>query len=126
MIKSQNGTPLRIRDIAEVQQGPKIRLGRIGKAIHRVDGKILDDDDVVEGIVLLRKGADSEATLQGIHAKVRELNDVILPPGVKVVPFLDRSQLVEYTTHTVLGNLRDGIILVAIILFLFLGNFRAL
>ncbi len=124
LIKSQNGTPLRIRDIAEVQQGPKIRLGRIGKAIHRVDGKILDDDDVVEGIVLLRKGADSEATLQGIHAKVRELNDVILPPGVKVVPFLDRSQLVEYTTHTVLGNLRDGIILVAIILFLFLGNFR--
>ena len=124
LIKSQNGTPLRIRDIAEVQQGPKIRLGRIGKAIHRVNGKILDDNDVVEGIVLLRKGADSEATLQGIHAKVSELNDVILPPGVKVVPFLDRSQLVEYTTHTVLGNLRDGIILVAIILFLFLGNFR--
>jgi heavy metal efflux system protein len=124
LIKSQNGTPLRIRDIAEVQQGPKIRLGRIGKAIHRVNGKILDDNDVVEGIVLLRKGADSEATLKGIHAKVKELNEVILPPGVKVVPFLDRSQLVEYTTHTVLGNLRDGIILVAIILFLFLGNFR--
>src|ERR1700742_2453847 len=99
LIKSQSGTPLRMRDIAEVQQGPKIRLGRIGKAIHRVNGKILDDNDVVEGIVLLRKGADSEATLQGIHAKVKELNDVILPPGVKVVPFLDRSQLVEYTTH---------------------------
>src|ERR1700729_1260034 len=124
LIKTQNGTPLRISDIAKVEQGPKIRLGKIGKAIHRVDGKILDDNDVVEGIVLLRKGADSEATLQGIHAKVKELNDVILPPGVKVVPFLDRSQLVEYTTHTVLGNLRDGIILVAIILFLFLGNFR--
>src|SRR6202012_4958187 len=116
LIKSQSGTPLRMRDIAEVQQGPKIRLGRIGKAIHRVDGKILDDNDVVEGIVLLRKGAESEATLNSIHAKVKELNERILPPGVKVVPFLDRSKLVEYTTHTVLHNLTEGILLVALIL----------
>jgi cobalt-zinc-cadmium resistance protein CzcA len=124
VIKSQNGTPLRIGDIAQVQQGPKIRLGKIGKAIHRVDGKIVDNSDVVEGIVLLRKGAESEATLNGIHAKVKQLNEQILPPGVKVVPFLDRSVLVEYTTHTVLHNLTEGIILVAIVLFLFLGNFR--
>jgi cobalt-zinc-cadmium resistance protein CzcA len=124
VVKALNGTPLRIRDIAQVQQGPRIRLGRIGQAIHRVNGKIIDDDDVVEGIVLLRKGAESEATLNGIHAKVQELNDHILPPGVKVVPFLDRSKLVEYTTHTVLHNLTEGIILVSIILFLFLGNMR--
>ena len=106
------------------QQGPKIRLGRIGKAIHRADGKILDNDDVVEGIVLLRKGADSDQVLKDIHAKVEELNTQILPHGVKVVPFLDRSDLVHYTTHTVLHNLTEGIILVAIILFLFLGNVR--
>ncbi|HEY3823111.1 MAG TPA: CusA/CzcA family heavy metal efflux RND transporter [Bryobacteraceae bacterium] len=124
LIKSQNGTPLRISDIAQVQQGPKIRLGKIGKAIHRVDGKILDNEDTVEGIVLLRKGAESEATLNGIHEKVKQLNEQILPPGVKVVPFLDRSKLVEYTTHTVLHNLTEGIILVAIILFIFLGNIR--
>jgi heavy metal efflux system protein len=124
VIKTQNGTPLHISDIAQVQQGPKIRLGRIGKAIHRVDGRILDDDDVVEGIVLLRKGAESEATLNGIHEKVKDLNDHILPPGVKIVPFLDRSKLVEFTTHTVLHNLTEGIILVAIILFIFLGNVR--
>ncbi len=124
VIKAQNGTPLHISDIAQVQQGPKIRLGKIGKAIHRVDGKIIDNDDVVEGIVLLRKGAESEATLNAIHEKVKQLNEQILPPGVKVVPFLDRSQLVEYTTHTVLHNLTEGIILVAIILFLFLGNVR--
>lgn len=124
LIKSQNGTPLRIADVAQVQEGPKIRLGRIGRAIHRVDGKILDNDDAVEGIVLLRKGAESEATLRGIHEKVQELNEQILPPGVKVVPFLDRSKLVEYTTDTVLHNLREGIILVAIVLFLFLGNLR--
>ncbi len=124
LIKSQNGTPLRIGDIAQVEQGPKIRLGRIGKALHRVDGKILDNDDAVEGIVLLRKGAESEATLKGIHEKVKQLNEQILPPGVKVVPFLDRSQLVEYTTHTVLHNLFEGIVLVVLILLLFLGNIR--
>jgi cobalt-zinc-cadmium resistance protein CzcA len=124
VIKSQNGTPLHISDIAQVEQGPKIRLGKIGKAIHRIDGKIIDNDDTVEGIVLLRKGAESEATLDAIHAKVKQLNEQILPPGVKVVPFLDRSKLVEYTTHTVLHNLTEGIILVAIILFLFLGNVR--
>jgi heavy metal efflux system protein len=124
VIKSQNGTPLKISDIAQVAQGSKIRLGRIGRAIHRENGRIVDDDDVVEGIVLLRKGAESEDALNRIHEKVKELNDHILPPGVKVVSFLDRSELVEFTTHTVLDNLRDGIILVAIILFLFLGNAR--
>ncbi len=124
LIKSQNGTPLRISDIAQVQQGPKIRLGKIGKAIHRVDGKILDNDDTIEGIVLLRKGAESEATLDGIHAKVKELNEHLLPPGVKIVPFLDRSKLVAYTTETVEHNLLEGITLVALILFVFLGNVR--
>ncbi len=124
VIKTQNGTPVRIADIASVTQGPKIRLGRIGKAIHRQDGTILDNDDVVEGIVLLRKGANSDETLDAIHAKVEELNDHILPKGVKVVPFLDRSDLVHYTTHTVKHNLAEGIILVALILFLFLGNVR--
>ena len=124
LIKSQNGTPLRIGDIAQVAQGPKIRLGRIGKATHLPDGKILDNDDAVEGIVLLRKGAESEATLKGIHEKVKQLNEQILPPGVKIVPFLDRSQLVQFTTHTVLHNLTEGILLVALILFIFLGNAR--
>jgi cobalt-zinc-cadmium resistance protein CzcA len=124
VLKAQNGTPLRVKDIATVVQGPKIRLGQIGKAIHREDGKIIDDDDVVEGIVLLRKGAESEPTLEAIHKKVDELNNGILPPGVKVVPYLDRSDLVHFTTHTVLHNLTEGIILVVIILFLFLGNVR--
>jgi heavy metal efflux system protein len=124
VITTKNGTALRVMDIATVAQGPKIRLGQIGKAIHRAEGTVLDNDDVVEGIVLLRKGANSDETLAGIHAKVKELNDHILPPGVKVVPFLDRSDLVHYTTHTVLHNLTEGIILVSIILFLFLGNLR--
>src|SRR5713101_3661963 len=124
VIKTQAGTPIRVRDIALVTQGPRIRLGQIGKAIHRADGKILDNGDVVEGIVLLRKGADSDSTLEAIHGKVNELNEHTLPPGVKIVPFLDRSNLVHYTTHTVLHNLTEGILLVALILFLFLGNAR--
>src|SRR5580692_9862798 len=125
VILTKSGTPIRVKDIAVVEQGPKIRLGQFAKAIHRDDGKIVDNDDVVSGIVLLRKGANADDALAGIHAKVKELNDRILPPGVKVVPFIDRSDLVHFTTHTVLHNLTEGILLVVIVLFLFVGNVRA-
>jgi heavy metal efflux system protein len=121
---TKNGTPLHVRDIAVVAQGPKIRLGQFARAIRRDNGKLVDNDDVVSGIVLLRKGADADTALQGLHKKIDELNNVILPAGVKLVPFIDRSDLVHFTTHTVLHNLTEGIILVVIILFLFLGNVR--
>jgi cobalt-zinc-cadmium resistance protein CzcA len=124
VIKAQNGAPLRIKDIAAVTQGPKIRLGQIGRAYHRTDGVVEDDNDVVEGIVFLRKGADTATMLESLHAMVNKLNDHILPPGVKIVPYLDRDDLVHYTTHTVLHNLAEGMILVVIILFIFLGNVR--
>ena len=124
MIKTQSGSAIRVKDIGEVTQAPKIRLGQIGKAIHRADGTVIDDDDVVEGIVLLRKGANADVTLTAIHEKVAELNDQILPPGVKIAPFLDRSNLLHLTTHTVLDNLTVGVLLVSVILFFFLGNFR--
>jgi cobalt-zinc-cadmium resistance protein CzcA len=124
VLTAKNGTPLRVKDIAVVAQGPKIRLGQFARSIHREDGKIIDNDDVVSGIVLLRKGANADEALRGINAKVKDLNDHILPAGVKVVPFIDRSDLVHFTTHTVLHNLTEGIILVVIVLFLFLGNVR--
>src|SRR5580700_388973 len=157
VLKTQSGTALRVKDIASVIQGPKIRLGQIGKtcrfgatppaesgpsfsatdpcvdhadkpgskpSIHHEDGRLIDNDDVVEGIVLLQKGDNSDATLEGIHQKVEELNNHVLPPGVKIIPFLDRSELLHYTTHTVLHNLTEGILLVIVILFLFLGNAR--
>jgi len=126
-LKAQNGTALRVRDVATVQQGAKIRLGQIGKTIPEAKQSrttLLDNPDAVEGIVLLHKGANSDETLVGIHAKVDELNNRVLPKGVKVVPFLDRSDLLGLTTHTVLHNLRDGILLVVLVLFLFLGNLR--
>jgi cobalt-zinc-cadmium resistance protein CzcA len=124
VILTKNGTPLRVKDIAVVVQGPKIRLGQFAKAIHREDGKIIDNDDVVSGIVLLRKGSAADAALDGIHKKVEELNSHILPPGVKIVPFIDRRDLVHFTSHTVLHNLTEGMILVSVVLFLFLGNVR--
>ena len=124
VITARNGTALRVKDIARVEQGPKIRLGQIGRAIHRKEGRIVDNDDTIEGIVLLRKGANADETLTLIHEKVKELNEHSLPPGVKIVPFLDRSDLVHLTTHTVLHNLTEGVLLVSIILFFFLGNVR--
>jgi cobalt-zinc-cadmium resistance protein CzcA len=124
VVKTQNGTPVTVKDIATVTQGAKIRLGQIGRATHRPDGVIVDNPDTVEGIVLLQKGDDSDPVLKGIHDEVDKLNHGILPAGVKVVPFLDRSDLVKYTVETVEHNLSMGMILVAIILFLFLGNVR--
>lgn len=147
LVKTQNGTALRIRDIAVVEQGPKIRLGQISKTYRTENGKLIDNPDVVEGALLMQKGADADPTLRGIEAKVIELNGTeaqpavpggffhrarpavpakhgLLPPGVKVVPFLDRGDLIHLTTHTVLHNLTEGIVLVVIILMLFLGNIR--
>ncbi|GAC1414707.1 MAG: CusA/CzcA family heavy metal efflux RND transporter [Acidobacteriaceae bacterium] len=157
LIKTQSGTPVYVKDIANVVQGARIRLGQVGKtcrfagtppaaagasfsasdpcvdhvdkpgskaAIRHEDGRLIDNDDVVQGIVLMQKGDNSDQTLEGIHKKVDELNSRILPTGVKVIPFLDRSELLHYTTHTVLHNLSEGIALVVVILFLFLGNVR--
>jgi len=124
VLVTKSGTPLRVKDIAVVSQGPKIRLGQFARGIHRENGKIVDNDDVVSGIVLLRKGAAADPALKALHEKIEELNDHILPPGVKIVPFIDRSDLVHFTSHTVLHNLAEGMILVSIILLIFLGNIR--
>ena len=125
MLTTKTGTALRVKDIAEVTQGAKIRLGHMARANHMEDGRIVDEPDVIQGIVLMRKGAEEEATLAAIHKKVDQLNNGILPPGVKVVPMLDRSDLLGFTLNTVLHNLREGMILVTVILFLFLLNVRS-
>ena len=147
VLKTQGGTPLRVSDIAVVEQGPKIRLGQISKTYRVRDGRLIDNPDVVEGALLLQKGANADPALKAIEAKVVELNGTparpaepggifhrarpavparagLLPPGVQIVPFLDRSELIHLTTHTVLHNLTEGIVLVVIILMLFLGNVR--
>ena len=76
LIKTRSGTPIKMKDIATVTQGQRIRLGQIGKAIHRADGVVVDDNDVVEGIVFMRKGADTASTMDGIHIAVQKLNEI--------------------------------------------------
>ena len=125
VLTTKSGTPLRVRDIAEVSQGPKVRLGHEGRAIHRQDGVIVDNDDVIFAQVMMRKGADSGPTLEKLHAKVKQINESILPPGVRMERMIDRSDLLAFTLNTVMHNLVEGMILVTIILFLFLLNARA-
>ncbi|MGA2154134.1 MAG: CusA/CzcA family heavy metal efflux RND transporter [Bryobacteraceae bacterium] len=125
MLTTKSGTPLRVKDIGYVVQGPKIRLGHMARANHMEDGRIIDEPDVIQGGVLMRKGAEEQPTLDAIHQKVYDLNHGILPPGVTVVPMLDRSDLLHFTLHTVMHNLTEGMILVSVILFLFLLNARA-
>ena len=124
LITTKNGTALHVSDLAEVTQGPMIRLGQFGDTYHREDGKLVNNDDVVSGILCLQKGANAQPVLEAVHKEVAQLNSQILPKGVKIVPFIDRSELLKFTTHTVLHNLSEGIVLVVIILFLFLGNAR--
>ncbi len=125
LLTTKNGTAIRVKDIGVVEMGPRIRLGHMARATHRPDGAIVDESDVIQGSVLMLKGAEEGPTLDAVHEKVKQLNDRILPEGVKLIPMLDRSDLLHYTTHTVLDNLGEGMILVTIILFLFLGNVRA-
>jgi cobalt-zinc-cadmium resistance protein CzcA len=125
VLTTKSGTPLRVKDIAEVSQGAKVRLGHEGRAIRREDGKIVDNDDVIFAQVMMRKGADSGPTLEKLHAKVEQLNHGILPPGVTLERMIDRSDLLAFTLDTVLHNLGEGMVLVTIILFLFLLDVRA-
>jgi cobalt-zinc-cadmium resistance protein CzcA len=125
MLTTKSGTALRVKDIAEVAQGPKIRLGHMARANHMEDGRIIDEPDVIQGGVLMRKGAEEQPTLDAIHQKVYDLNHGILPPGVQVIPMLDRSDLLHFTLNTVMHNLIEGMLLVTLILFLFLLNVRS-
>jgi cobalt-zinc-cadmium resistance protein CzcA len=111
------GTPVRVKDVAEVTIGYAPRLGMVGHD---------DDDDVVQGIVLMKYGGQAVPTLEGIKQKVKFIEDNdILPPGMKIEPYYDRGNLTKLTVHTVLENAIVGIALVFIVLVLFLSNARA-
>ncbi len=116
IVGSQNGVPVRIRDIGDVTIGSAPRLGKFG---------FNKSDDSVEGVILMLTGEQTQNVLKGVEAKTKELNESILPPDVKVVPFYDRSDLVRVTTDTVEGNLMRGMILVLIVLIFFLVSGRA-
>ena len=122
VVTAHSGTPLRVRDLASVRIGFQPRLGKVG---WRPGGNGADTDDAVEGIILLRRGENPDPVLSAIRSKIRELNSGRLPKGVKIVPFIDRTDLVHTTSHTVEKNLIEGMVLVVAVLFLFLGNVRA-
>ncbi len=125
VLKTQFGTPLRVsgyRHRAARAEDPA-RPDRQGHSSRPTDA-LSTTAMWSKASCCCARARSQNPTLAGIHDKVKELNEQILPPGVKVVPFLDRSDLLHFTTHTVLHNLTEGIILVVIILFLFLGNVR--
>lgn len=116
VVASRNGTPILIRDVAHVQIGAVPRLGTVGQ-----DG----DDDIVTGMVVMRKGENPSEVLKGVKAKVAELNERVLPPGVQIEPYYDRSWLMGKTLSTVFRNLVEGALLVSLVLYIFLSNLRA-
>ena len=119
VVASNNGAPVRIRDIGEATIGHAPRLGEFG-----FQEREKNNDDAVEGVILMRRGEQAQTVLQGVQAKTDQLNRE-LPPDVKVRPYYDRSDLVRLTTDTVEGNLLRGMVLVLIVLVFFLVSLRA-
>ena len=116
VVAARTGTPILVRDVAQVKIGAVPRLGTVGQDL---------DDDVVTGIVVMRKGENPSVVLKGVKARIEELNTRGLPKGVEIVPYYDRTWLMDKTLTTVFRNLVEGALLVALVLYLFLSNMRA-
>ncbi len=116
VLDSRNGTPILIRDVAQIKLGAVPRLGITGQD---------KDDDAVIGIVIMRKGENPSTVLKGVKDRIAELNERVLPAGVSIEPFYDRTWLMGKTLSTVFKNLVEGALLVSLVLYLFLSNFRA-
>src|SRR5277367_355843 len=116
VVGSNNGVPIRVKDIGDVVIGNAPRLGEFGYQ---------KNDDAVEGVILMLRGEQTQNVLKGVEAKTKELNEQILPPDVKIHPYYDRSELVQLTTDTVEANLLRGMVLVLVVLIFFLVSFRA-
>ena len=117
VVSAQKGVPVRVKDVGTVSIGHAPRLGIVGRD---------DDDDVVQGTVLMLYGQETNATLKGVYDRVAYIRrNHLLPPGMDIEPYYDRANLISLTTHTVLENLLIGMILVTVVLFAFLGSARA-
>jgi cobalt-zinc-cadmium resistance protein CzcA len=115
VINNIKGTPIYVKTIAEVTESALPRLGQVGRD---------KDPDVIEGIVVMRKGENPSVVIKALKAKINQLNNKILPDDVKLKTFYDREDLVNFATHTVLHNMTEGIILVTVIVFLFMADWR--
>jgi len=125
IVAQKGGTPVRVKNLGQVIIGPQVRLGNISMSQHLPDGTVDSRDDVVEGIIVSRVGESDDSVLNGIHAKFKELNEKYLPKDIKIRPYLDRSDLIKYTTRTVEENMFSGMVLVFLVLLFFLGNLRS-
>src|SRR5207302_621454 len=116
VVVERSGTPVLVKDLADVKVNAMPRQGIVGQD---------EDDDIVTGIVLMRKGENPSLVLKGVKDKVASLNKSVLPKGVQIVPFYDRTWLIHTTLKTVFKNLLEGALLVTAVLYVFLGNIRA-
>jgi cobalt-zinc-cadmium resistance protein CzcA len=129
VIQNNNGVPLLVKDVASVEISNVPRLGWITRA----DGtdptkgprKVVKQDDVVEAIIVMRKGENPAEVVRNVEDKIRYLNQYVLPADTKIVPYYDRTDLIDYATHTVLHNLIEGVCLVIVLISLFLFDWRA-
>ena len=116
VIDNINDTPITVKDVADVTETSSPRVGQTG---------LNKNDDVIEGIVVMRKGLNTHDILTSVKSKIEDLNKKVLPSDIKLMTFYDRDNLINFCTHTVLGNLSEGIILVTLIVFLFMADLRA-
>lgn len=115
LITVNGSTPVLVKHVAEVVIGAKPRLGQVG---------LDDDNDLVQGIVIMLRGENPADVIEGLKSRIEELNTRVLPKNVEIVPFIDRSELVDATVSTVTKNLIEGVLLVSLIVFIFLYNWR--
>ena len=115
IVDNIKGTPIYVKTIGEVTESSLPRLGQVGRDI---------DPDVIEGIVVMRKGENPSKVIEGLKLKIEQLNNTILPEDVKIKPFYNREDLISFSTHTVLHNMLEGMIFVTIIVFLFMADWR--
>jgi cobalt-zinc-cadmium resistance protein CzcA len=128
IIQNINGVPVLVKNVAEVEISNVPRLGLVSRSDALIDSNdkrtISSEDDVVEGIVVMRKGGNPSKVIEGLRAKIEKLNGSVLPADTKIVPFYDRNDLIHFATHTVLHNMIEGIIFVTIIVSIFMFNWR--
>ncbi|HMJ49418.1 MAG TPA: efflux RND transporter permease subunit, partial [Burkholderiales bacterium] len=116
VVTEKNNVPVRVKEVADVRVGPRQRQGMYGKD---------DEDDIVTGLVLMRKGENPSEVLAAVKQKIAEIERTQLPKGVKVEPYYDRQWLIDKTLTTIFTNLLEGALLVCVVMYLFLANFRA-
>lgn len=115
IVDNINGTPILVKDVAEVSNSALPRLGQVGRDL---------DNDVVEGIVVMRKGENPSEVIKNVQKKIDYMNEKVLPSDVKIVTFYNRDNLIQFATHTVMHNMLEGIIFVTVIVLVFMADWR--